>query len=121
MACCALAAFVLSQIILAIDWARERAGRGADDVALAAANPAVAWRLGDAVAPSGSRGARSTSGRATWRPRPLTLALCVAVLTAGLGLALSQASTRPDVHVYHPSFWCSSALLSGGDGAPDRP
>jgi hypothetical protein len=120
MVCCALAAFVLSQIILAIDWARERAGQRMEDgVALAGANPTVAWRLGDEVGPSAARWARTPSSRAAWRPRPVALALSVAVLAVGLGFAVSLESSS-EVHVYHPSFWCSSAVPPNGDGTPVR-
>lgn len=44
MACCAFAAFLISQIIFGLDWARERMGMA--DPERAASNAAVAWRLG---------------------------------------------------------------------------
>lgn len=63
MACCALAAFLISQIIFALDWARERLGLGRGDASWE--NPVVAWRLGaaGAVAMVGRPARRGTRAR----------------------------------------------------------
>lgn len=52
MACCAFAAFILSQIILAVDATLVRLGRAPK---LAEVNPNAVWRLGMEPAPAVSR------------------------------------------------------------------
>jgi hypothetical protein len=47
LACCALAAFLISQIIFGLDWLRER--MGLTDPERAVGNAVVAWRLDAAV------------------------------------------------------------------------
>ncbi|HEX7760039.1 MAG TPA: hypothetical protein VF459_11075 [Caulobacteraceae bacterium] len=49
MACCALAAFLIGQIIFGLDWARERLGLGAPPAPTPSA--VVGWRLGASAAP----------------------------------------------------------------------
>lgn len=50
MACCALAAFLISQILFALDWAREALGLG--QPAGATAHGAALWRLGEPAPPA---------------------------------------------------------------------
>jgi hypothetical protein len=57
VACCAFAAFLISQIIFGLDWARER--MGLIDPETAANNAVVAWRLDGAGAAVATRRGRT--------------------------------------------------------------
>lgn len=85
MACCALAAFLISQIIFALDWVRERVGLG--EPAPAAANATVAWRLDGSGIPAAITVRRPASGGTTMRFGFAAAGGAVAfVLLAGLTL-----------------------------------
>jgi hypothetical protein len=98
MACCALAAFILSQIILGIDTLRLRLGLsapGPED-----ANPNATWRLGDAP-----RTALPRRGL-----RPFALPFTAAAIALGLVIG---ALWFEGGHVHPQAFssveaWCRS-------------
>jgi hypothetical protein len=117
MVCCALAAFLIGQLVMGLDAVGERLGfTGARDRALRATNAAASWRLGDArVGAAEVARSRSMAG-----VRRLALGLGAAALAFGLSFGLSQTSSDPAVHAWHPSFWCSSALQAAGP-PPTRP
>ena len=104
MACCAFAAFVVSQIVFAFMGLRERF-LGAPDAerAGAVANPAASWRLGDpepTVAPARS-------------PIPLRVAVAfgAGALAFGLTFAVMNASAS---HVDAMSAVPASFVCLGG-------
>lgn len=99
MACCALAAFVISQIVFALDALRERLGLA--PAREAAAIPAAAWRFGD-PSPAAPR-------RRALPQRRLALATAVGLAAFSGAYALSLRSESPQVHAWHPSFLCSSS------------
>jgi hypothetical protein len=98
MACCALAAFVISQIVFALDALRERLGLAPACEALAATS--AAWRLGD---PPPAARVRPGPPR-----RRLAFALGVGLAVSSSAYALSLRSESPAVHAWHPSFLCTS-------------
>jgi hypothetical protein len=104
MACCAFAAFVVSQIVFAFMGLRERLFGAADpERAGAAPNLAAAWRLGDpapAVAP-----ARSAI------PLRVAVAVGAGALAFGLTFAVMNASAS---HADAMSVLPASFLCIGG-------
>jgi hypothetical protein len=99
VACCAFAAFLISQIIFGLDWARERMGLA--DPERATANAVVAWRLGGAPAV-----AASTRGRQGARLRLAAMGGGAAfIVLAGLTLA------TPSTHA-----WDAMTLICTGHG-----
>ena len=99
MACCAFAAFLVSQIVFALMELRERF-LGAPDPARASAarNLAAAWRLGDpepAVAPAR-------------RPIPLRLAVALGAgaLAFGVTFAVVNAPHADAMSAMPASFMC---------------
>jgi hypothetical protein len=95
MACCALAAFLIGQIIFGLDWARERLGLGAPQAPMPSA--AVGWRLGRSPAPLPAAHRRSD-----WlfsrRLGMAALGGAVAfVLLAGVTLAIPPAASPIDL------------------------
>jgi hypothetical protein len=99
MACCALAAFVVSQLLVALDWARERFGLAA---AAATASASAAWRLGDAVAPAPR--ARAALGGT----RRLTLALGGGALAFAVSFGVLEARGEPRPHALQIPYLCTS-------------
>ena len=103
MACCALAAFIVSQLLVALDFARERV-LGLTP-ALAAANVNAAWRLGDALP--------ATAPRAVFAaPRRLALALAGGVLTFAFAHAALDASDPKRPHLLALPYFCTSGAPS---------
>jgi hypothetical protein len=99
MACCAFAAFLVSQIVFALMGLRERF-LGTPDPARASAarNLAAAWRLGDpepALAPARS-------------PIPLRVAVALGAgaLAFGLTFAVVNASPADAMTVVPAAFMC---------------
>jgi hypothetical protein len=99
MACCAFAAFVVSQIVFAYLGLRERFLGKTDPLhATAAPNLAAAWRLGDLetlAAPERSR-----------VPVRIAAALGAGALAFGLTFAVSHASDAESMDAMSSSFMC---------------
>ena len=96
MACCALAAFIVSQLLLALDFVRERLLGLAPPVALANAN--AAWRLGDAAPLPLERRAQRRVG--------LALAGGALGFAVAYGLLHADAGHRP--HALAIPYLCTS-------------
>jgi hypothetical protein len=98
MACCALAAFLVSQLLLALDFLRERM------LGMAAApipeSPNAAWRLGDAAP---DRRVRLAS------PRRLGLALAGGVLTLAVASAALETGSGHRPHALQIPYLCTSS------------
>jgi hypothetical protein len=107
MACCALAAFILSHLLVALDWLRERVLGLAP--ALAVSNANAAWRFGDA-APSASPHTPFAS------PRRLALAFSGGALAFALAYAAIGAGETHRPHRLQIPYLCSSSSV-----ALDRP
>jgi hypothetical protein len=100
VACCAFAAFLISQIIFGLDWARERMGLA--NLERAAGNAVVAWRLDSGFAPA----APSTRASPVARLRLAAMGGGVAfAVLAGLTLWAQSA------HV-----WSAVTLICTGHG-----
>jgi hypothetical protein len=104
MACCALAAFLISQIIFALDWARERLGLR--QAAAPLENPVVAWRLGDGGAAAEIAG---PGGRGRSRAR---LALAAAAGIASF-VVLAALTLRAEAGAH---AWNTITLICTGHG-----
>jgi hypothetical protein len=100
MACCAFAAFIVSQIVFAWLGLRERfLGKADPDPSSGQANLAAAWRWGDpeiATEPARSR-----------LPLRIAAAFGAGALAFGLTFALSQASGAESIGATTASFFCS--------------
>lgn len=109
MACCALAAFILSQIILVIDTLRLRLGLSA--LGPEAANPNATWRLGDAP-----RAAPARLGLASF-----ALPFTAAAIALGLGIgAVWFEGSHAHPHAFSSvEAWCrSNASFLVADAKP---
>lgn len=92
VACCALAAFLFSQIIFVFDWAGEWLGTSKPtDLA---ANPVVAWRLD--AAPALGRHARASPSRRMASRTVLAAAGGMATFAVLAGLTLSAGAGQRD-------------------------
>jgi hypothetical protein len=100
MACCALAAFVVSQLLLALDFLRERV-LGLTP-ALVPANANAAWRLGDAPLP---RAARLPFAP----PRRLALAVTGGALAFGVSYVSLHAGDAHRPHALAIPYLCTSS------------
>ncbi len=103
MACCALAAFVVSQLLVVLDWLRERVLGLAPAVVPLNAN--AAWRLGDAgsLAPPRSLFAA---------PRRAALALGGGALAFAFAWAAVEAGDAHRPHVFQIPYLCSSSAAA---------
>jgi glycine/D-amino acid oxidase-like deaminating enzyme len=106
MACCALAAFIVSQLLVVLDWLRERV-LGLTP-ALAQANPNAAWRHGDAAMLPPARAVFAA-------PRRLALALAGGALAFALALVASQTSDAQRSHLLQIPYLCTSIPAAGLD------
>jgi hypothetical protein len=100
MACCALAAFIVSQLLVALDWLRERVFGLTP--ALAQVNSNAAWRLGDAAA---LRPARMPFAA----PRRMALALAGGALALAFASAAFDASDAHPPHLLQIPYLCTSS------------
>lgn len=100
MACCALAAFLVSQLLLALDFLRERMLGLAPAGVPESAN--AAWRLGDAPAPR----VRLAS------PRRLGLALAGGALGFAVASAALHATAAQRPHALQIPYLCTSSALA---------
>jgi hypothetical protein len=106
MACCALAAFIVSQLLVALDWLRERV-LGLTP-ALTPANANAAWRRGDAAPLAPGRALFASPRRAALALGGGALALAfVHIATAG------DAAHRP--HPFQIPYLCTSSATSALD------
>jgi hypothetical protein len=97
MACCALAAFLVSQLFALADWVREHVlGVGPATVT---ASAAAAWRLGDAPA--------SVREAALWTPRRFAMAAAVGTLAFGLSYAALERTAGVRLHAWQIPYLCS--------------
>jgi hypothetical protein len=96
MACCALAAFVVSQLLLGADWLRERLGFAA---ALAVPSASAAWRLGDAPLPR----ARALT------PRRVALSFAAGACAFALAYVALGVGGEHGRHAVQIPYLCSSA------------
>ena len=92
MACCALAAFLISQIIFAFDWAGE--WLGISKPTNLAENPVVAWRLN--AAPALHRRARVSPSRRMASRTVLATAGGMATFAVLAALTLSAGADQRD-------------------------
>jgi hypothetical protein len=99
MACCALAAFIVSQLLVVLDWLRERV-LGLTP-ALAQVNENAAWRHGDAAVLPPARLLFAA-------PRRLALSLAGGALAFALALAAFQASDTQRSHLLRIPYLCTS-------------
>ncbi len=110
MACCALAAFLISQIIFGLDWARERLGLA--EPARAAANSVVAWRL------DGAGAALAQAPATAWPRHPERAAtgarLRLAAVGGGVAFALLAGLTLRVDAASHA--WGAVSLICTGHG-----
>jgi hypothetical protein len=106
MACCALAAFVVSQLLFGLDWLRERV-LGAQPVRVAA-NPNAAWRLGDAPPLVATRAALAP-------PRRLALALGGGALAFALAAVAMGAFETHRPHALRIPYLCTSSSVAALD------
>jgi hypothetical protein len=103
MACCALAAFFVSQLLVALDWLRERVLGLAP--ALVPLNANAAWRLGDAAplaAPRAIFGA----------PRRIALALGGGAIALAFSWAAVEAGETHRPHPFQIPYLCSSSAFA---------
>lgn len=100
MACCAFAAFLISQIIFGLDWARERMGLA--DPERAALNAVVAWRLDAGI----------TAAAPSTRASPVAR-LRLAAMGGGMAFAVLAGLTlwAQSAHV-----WDAFTLICTGHG-----
>jgi hypothetical protein len=100
MACCALAAFIVSQLLVALDFLRERVlGLSPAGVPL---NGNAAWRLGDAAPALPPRAVFAS-------PRRVALALGGGALAFGFAFAAFEAGERHRPHPLQIPYLCSSS------------
>jgi hypothetical protein len=106
MACCALAAFVVSQLLVALDWLRERTLGLAPAVAVPNVN--AAWRLGDAAPVRAVR----RDLRAYASPRRVGLGFVGGALAFAVTAAALEAGAARDSHPLPIPYLCApSAAL----------
>ena len=101
MACCALAAFLVSQLLVAFDFLRERILGQAP--ALAPVNANAAWRLGD--------GAPTPPVRLA-SPRRLGLALAGGALTFAVVSAALDVGAAQYSHPLQIPYLCTSSATA---------
>jgi hypothetical protein len=101
VACCAFAAFLISQIIFGLDWARERMGLA--DPERAAANAVVAWRLDGAVMAAEAPSTRRRQG----------LRLRLAAMGGGVAVAVLAGLT---LRAQSAHAWDAFTLICTGHG-----
>lgn len=104
MACCALAAFIVSQLLVALDWLRERVL--GFEPALAVHNANAAWRFGDA-APSAMPRAPFAS------PRRIALAFSGAAVAFLFAHAAWESGATHRPHGFQIPYLCSSGVALG--------
>ena len=104
MACCALAAFVVSQLLFALDWLRERVGLAP---AASAPSASAAWRLGDA--PS------AMFPRASFAPRRLALSCAGGVAAVALAYAVLHPNGAHRPHALQIPYLCTSDVSLASD------
>jgi hypothetical protein len=100
MACCALAAFLVSQLLLALDFLREHLGLAPAGVPESAN---AAWRLGDAAPAPRVRLAS---------PRRLGLALAGGALGFAVASAALHATAPQGPHALQIPYLCTSSALA---------
>jgi hypothetical protein len=100
MACCALAAFIVSQLLVVFDWLRERVFGLTP--ALAPANPNAAWRAGDAATLPPVRMLFAA-------PRRMALALGGGALAFAFAHAAFEASDAHRPHLLQIPYLCTSS------------
>lgn len=103
MACCALAAFLVSQLLVAFDWFRERVLGLAPAVVPINAN--AAWRLGDASPAVTARGVYGA-------PRRIALALGGGALAFAFAWAAVEAGPAHRPHPFQIPYLCSSSATA---------
>ncbi len=103
MACCALAAFIVSQLLVALDWLRERVL--GFEPALAVNNANAAWRFGEA-APLAAARASFVS------PRRIALALSGGALAFGFAVAAFDAGETHRPHPLQIPYLCTSSVFT---------
>jgi hypothetical protein len=100
MACCALAAFVISQLLLGADWLRERLGLTAVAVAPSAS---AAWRMGDAPQLASAR---------VLTPRRVLLSLAGGSCAFALAYFALDAGAAHQPHALQIPYLCTSTSLA---------
>jgi hypothetical protein len=100
MACCALAAFIVSQLLVVLDWLRERV-LGLTP-ALVQVNANAAWRHGDGVALPPARTLFAA-------PRRIALALAGGALAFALAHAALEAGDTHRPHLLQIPYLCTSS------------
>jgi len=100
VACCAFAAFLISQIIFGLDWARER--MGLSDPERASDNAVVGWRLDGAFA------AVAVPAR-----RPQVARLRLAAMGGGVAFAVLAGLT---LRAQSAHAWDAFTLICTGHG-----
>lgn len=103
MACCALAAFIVSQLLVVLDWLRERVLGLAP--AVVPLNENAAWRLGDAAPLAAPRALFSS-------PRRLALALGGGALAFAFAWAAVEAGGAHRPHPFQIPYLCSSSVAA---------
>jgi hypothetical protein len=106
MACCALAAFVVSQLLFGVDWLREHV-LGAQRVR-AVANANAAWRLGDEAPPAPARATFAS-------PRRLALAALGGALAFALVANATGAFESQRPHALRIPYLCTSSPAAAPD------
>lgn len=107
MACCALAAFLVSQLLVALDWLRERAGLAP---ARAAHSASAAWRLGDAPLAM-----RARSVAPALAPRRLALAVGGGALAFAVTYSVLGVGGAQRAHAFRIPYLCTSDPSLGLD------
>ncbi len=97
MACCALAAFIVSQLLVALDWLRERV-LGLEP-ALVADNANAAWRLGE-LPPGAFPRALFAS------PRRIAFALAGTAVALAFAVAALEAGEAHRPHPFRIPYLC---------------
>jgi hypothetical protein len=99
MACCALAAFIVSQLLVALDWLRESMGL---TPAASAQSAAAAWRLGDAL-PAPAHAAPAFAS-----PRRIALAFGGGALAFAFAYSAIEAGGEHRPHALQIPYLCTS-------------
>ena len=99
MACCALAAFIVSQLLVALDWLREFMGL---TPAAVAHSPTAAWRLGDAL-PVAANAAPAFAS-----PRRIALAFGGGALAFAFSYFAIEAGGEHRPHALQIPYLCTS-------------
>jgi hypothetical protein len=108
VACCALAAFLISQLIFGLDWLRERMGMAQPQAVRV--NPASVWRLGAPVEPLPAR-PRLSGPMAARLNLALAGGLFAFTILASLALYFSA----------DPNRWGALAVICTGHGVERIP